>query len=50
MDCIKKFCKEIKELVTKIINYDQKEMRPLTDKEKEYHEKQKKYYICKKKV
>ena len=34
-DCIKKFCSDLKELGTKIINYEQKEMIPLTDNEKE---------------
>ena len=32
-DCIKKFCKDLKELATEIINYKDKEMVPLTDKE-----------------
>ena len=40
-DCIKKFCKELKEICTRIVNYEQKEMVPLTDKEKEYSEEQK---------
>ena len=40
-DCIKKFCKELKEICTKIVNYEQKELVPLTDKEKEYYEEQK---------
>ena len=47
-DCIKKFCKEIRELGTKIINYEQKEMTPLTNKEKRYYEKQKTCYLCQK--
>ena len=29
-DCIKKFCRELKELETKLFNYEQKEMTPLT--------------------
>ena len=33
-DCIKKFCKELKKICIKIVNYEQKEMTPLTDKEK----------------
>ena len=41
-DCIKKFCKELKEICTKIVNYEHKEMIPLTDKEKEYYEAPKK--------
>ena len=32
----------------KIINYEKKEMLPLTDEENEFYEKQKVYYICKK--
>ena len=49
-DCIKKFCKELQELETKIINYDQKEMIPLTDKENKYYENQKKMLHMPKKV
>ena len=37
-DCIKKFCKELKEICTRIVNYEQKEMVPLTDKEREYYD------------
>ena len=47
-DCIKKFCKELKEICTRIVNYEQKEMTPLTDKEKRYYEEQKKCHICQK--
>ena len=47
-DCIKKFCSELKELGTKIINYEQKEMIPLTDNENKYYEEQKEYFICQK--
>ena len=46
-NCIKKFCKELKELGTKIVNYEQKKMIPLTDEEKRY-ENQKTCYICRK--
>ena len=35
-DCIKKFCKELKEICTRIVSYERKEMTPLTVKEKEY--------------
>ena len=48
-DCIKTFCKELKKICIKIVNYEQKEMIPLTDKEKEYYEKQEKCYIYQKK-
>ena len=37
-DCIKKFCSDLKELGAKVINYEQKEMIPLTDNEKEQKE------------
>ena len=47
-DCIKKFCSELKELGTKVVNYEQKEMTPLTDDENRYYEEQKKCNICQK--
>ena len=31
-NCIKKFCEDLKELAIEIINYDEKEMIPFTDK------------------
>ena len=42
-DCMKIFCKDLKDQAMKIINYEKKDMIPLTDKEKEAHENQK---IC----
>ena len=39
-DCIKRFCSDIKELETKIINFKPKEMMPLTDNENNYYEEQ----------
>ena len=36
-DCMKMFCKDLKDQAMKIINYEKKEMIPLTDKEKETH-------------
>ena len=42
-DCIKKFCSELKELGTKVVNYEQKEITPLTDDENRYYEEQKCY-------
>ena len=33
-DCIKKFCKELKKIYIKVVNYEQKEMIPLTDQKK----------------
>ena len=36
-DCIERFCKDLKEHTTKIINYEKKEMVPLTYKENKSH-------------
>ena len=47
-DCMKMFCKDLKEQAMKIINYEKKEMIPLTDKEKESYKNQEICYICKK--
>ena len=49
-NCMKKFCKDLREHATKIINFEKKKMIPLTKKEKENHNKQKVCYICKKKI
>ena len=43
---MKIFCKDLKDQAMKIINYEKKEMIPLTDEEKEPHENQKICYIC----
>ena len=48
-DCIEKFCKDLKELGTGIINLEGKEMVPLTNKEIKSYEKQKVCLICDKK-
>ena len=40
------FCKDLKDQAMKIINYEKKEMIPLTDEEKETHENQKICYKC----
>ena len=48
-DCIEKFCKDLKELGTEIINFEKKEMIPLTNKEIKSYGKQKVCYICEKK-
>ena len=45
-NCIKRFCRDLKELATKIINYDEKEMIPLTDNGNRSSEKQNKRHIC----
>ena len=38
-DCIEKFCKDLKEIGTEIINLDEKEMIPLRNKEIKSYEK-----------
>ena len=45
---MKKFCKDLRTHVTKIINYEKKKMISLTTKEKIYHNEQEICYICKK--
>ena len=45
---MEKFCKDLRDHAMKIINYEKKEMIPLTDKENKSYEKQKVSYICKK--
>ena len=47
-DCIKRFCSDLKELTSKIINYEEKEMIPLTENENKFYEDQKECYICQK--
>ena len=47
-DCMKIFCKDLKDQAKKIINYEKKEMIPLTDKKKESYENQKICHICEK--
>ena len=48
-DCMKKFCLNLRKHATKIINYEKKDMIPLTKKEEKQHNKQKVCYICKEK-
>ena len=45
-DCIGKLCKKLKEHAIKIINYEEKEMVPLTDEESKSYEEQKACRIC----
>ena len=45
---MKRFCKDLREHATKIINYKKKKMIPLTTEEKTYHNEQEICYICKK--
>ena len=47
-DCMTKFCKDVREHATKIINYEKKDMILLTKKEEENYNNQKVCYICKK--
>ena len=47
-DCMKKFCNDLREHATKIINYEKKDMIPLIKEEVENHNNQKCCYICKK--
>ena len=47
-DCMKKFCKDLREHPTKIINYEKKKMISLTKEEKIHHNEQEICYICKK--
>ena len=46
-DSIKKFCNDLKELATEVINYQEKKLIPLTDKEINLYERQKICHICK---
>ena len=45
---MKRFCKDLREHATKIINYKKKKMTPLTTKEKIHYNEQELCYICKK--
>ena len=47
-DCMKKFCKDLKEHAIKIINCEKKVMAPLTKEEEEDYNNQEFCYICKK--
>ena len=47
-DCMTKFCNDLREHATKMINYKKKDMIPLTKKEEENYNNKKVCYICKK--
>ena len=47
-DCMEKFCIDLRQHATKIINYEKKEMIPITKKEEKKRNKQKVCYICRK--
>ena len=48
-NCMKNFCLDLREHATKIINYEKKEMIPLTKEEKKAHRASRRCYICKRK-
>ena len=48
-ECIEKFCKDLKVLRSEIINFEEREMTPLTNKEIKSYEKEKVCHICKEK-
>ena len=48
-DCIETLCKKLKEQALKIINYEEKEMIPLTKEENNFYDEQEICYICKEK-
>ena len=45
---MERFCKDLRDHAMKIINYEEKQMIPLTDKENKSYEKQKVCYVFKK--
>ena len=47
-DYIKKLCSYLKEVGTKITNYEVKDMIPLTDSENRFYKEQEKCHICQK--
>ena len=47
-DCMKKFCKDLKEHATRIVNYEKKKIIPSTKEEKLNYNDQQICYICKK--
>ena len=44
-DCIKKLCKKLKECAMKIINYEEKQMIPLTKEENKSYKEQEKCHM-----
>ena len=47
-DCMKRFCNDLKEYVTRITNYEMKPADPLTEEEKESYKNEELCYICEK--
>ena len=48
IDGIEKGCEKLKDCVTEIINYKEKEMISLTDEEIKFYKRQKEFHVCKK--
>ena len=49
-DCMKKFCKSLREDTMKINNFEKKKMKSLTNEQQESNQKTKIYSICKENV
>ena len=47
-DCMRRFCKDLKDHATKIIDFKKKDMIPLTKEEKDNYNKENICHICKK--
>ena len=47
-DCMKRYCDDLNEHITRINNYEMKPMDPLTEEEKESYQNQKLCHICEK--
>ena len=47
---MEKYCKELREWVMKIVNFEMKEVIPITRDENDYHERQSKCFICDKRL
>ena len=49
-DCMKQFCSSLRKYVTNVINFEKKEMLPLTKEKLKLHQDAKICYICGKKI
>ena len=49
-DCMERFCKDLKQHATKIINYQKKEMIPLTDEKSKFYKKTKSVLYMQKRI
>ena len=45
-DCMKRFCNDLKENLSRLTNYEMKPMDPLTEDEKESYKNQELCHIC----